>query len=124
MKTVLVHRASNPGGLVATVKHAHDFISRLLGLLGTKQLSEHDGLLITPCRTIHTLGMRLPLDIVFLDANGMVLKCVSHLAPCRIATARGATHTLELAAGRVAQLRLHPGERLRWDIETTAKREH
>lgn len=123
MRTVVVHRVNNTRGRVATVAHARHFFSRLRGLLGRKQLAEDSGLLITPCSQVHTLGMRLPLDIVFLDANGTVLQCVPGLAPCRVAAARGAKHTLELAPGRVQQLNLHPGDRLCWETVTKLKRE-
>ncbi len=121
MSTVVVHRVNKPRGRVATVNHARHFFSRLRGLLGTKHLAEDSGLLITPCSQVHTLGMRTPLDIVFMDADGTVLKCVPNVVPFRVATERGAKHTLELAAGRVAQLNLHPGDRLRWETVTKLK---
>ena len=75
MSTVVVHRVNTPRGLVATVHHARHFLSRLRGPLGSKQLAEDGGSLITPCSRVHTLGMCTPLDIVFLDANGAVMKC-------------------------------------------------
>lgn len=121
MSTVVVHRVNNTRGRVATVNHARHFFSRLRGLLGTKQLAEDSGLLITPCSQVHTLGMRTPLDIVFLDANGTVLKCVPNVVPFRVAAARGAKHTLELAAGRVQQLEITPGDQLRWETVTKLK---
>ena len=30
-------------------------------------------LLIAPCRSVHTVGMRVPIDIAFLDREGRVL---------------------------------------------------
>ena len=118
MSTVVVHRVNTPRGLVATVHHARHFLSRLRGPLGSKQLAEDGGSLITPCSRVHTLGMCTPLDIVFLDANGAVMKCVANVVPFRVATARGAKHTLELVAGRVGQLNLRQGDQLRWETGT------
>ena len=123
MSTVVVHRVNTPRGRVATVNHARHFFSRLRGLLGTKQLAEDSGFLITPCSQVHTLGMRTALDIVFLDADGRVLKCAPNVAPFRVAAARGAKHTLELSPGRIQQLNLHPGDRLRWETVTKLQRE-
>lgn len=33
-------------------------------------------LVIDPCRWVHTVGMRFPVDVAFLDADGVVLKTV------------------------------------------------
>lgn len=100
---------------VATVSHARHFFTRLRGLLGKKHLAANSGILLTPCSQVHTVGMRVPLDVVFLTADGVVLKCVPHLPPWRAAGARGAKHTLELAADSVRRLGLRTGDRLRWD---------
>ena len=46
--------------------------ARRRGLLGRDHL---DGaIVLRPCRWIHTIGMRFPLDVAFLDDDGMVVK--------------------------------------------------
>ena len=52
------------------VRTAETFLSRLVGLLGTAAIAEGEGLWIVPCRSVHTLGMRYPIDVAFLDARG------------------------------------------------------
>lgn len=94
--------------------HAKTFLARLRGLLGTKPLQDKEGLLITPCNQVHTIGMRYPLDVVYLDKNGVVVKCVENLRPFRLSAARGARHTLELAAHSITKLGIKPGEHLVW----------
>ena len=54
------------------VKLAVTHRSRLVGLL--KNPDELSPLLIAPCRDVHTFGMRVSLDIAFLDANGVVMR--------------------------------------------------
>ena len=53
-------------------------------------------LLIPRCRSIHTFGMRFPLDIAFLDAEGRVLEIRRGVPPGRIATRPDACAVLEL----------------------------
>ena len=55
------------------VRTAGTFLSRFVGLLGTAAIGEGEGLWIVPCRSVHTLGMRYPIDVAFLDARGIVV---------------------------------------------------
>jgi uncharacterized protein len=85
---------------------------RAVGLLATPALEDPSGLWIAPCNSVHTLGMRYPIDVVFVNADGSVAKVVERLAPWRAAGCRGARATLELRAGLAERLRLAPGMRL------------
>lgn len=99
----------------AATLHVHcarTFLRRALGLLATARLADDAGLLIRPCSSIHTFGMRYTIDAVFLDARGTVLAVHPLLAPWRIATCRHAHAVLELAAGTAARTGLQPGERI------------
>lgn len=81
------------------------------GLLGRPPLAPDQGLLIDPCPSVHTLGMRYAIDIVFLDAHYRVLRQVSNLVPLRWAGCTGARATLEMAPGTLS---LAVGERIEW----------
>jgi uncharacterized membrane protein (UPF0127 family) len=86
------------------VRTASTFLSRLAGLLGTVAIAEGEGLWIVPCRSVHTLGMRYPIDVAFLDARGVVVGTLEGLPPNRISRfARGARGALELPAGTLAE---------------------
>ena len=41
--------------------------SRLLGLALLRREHAGAGLLIPRCRSVHTFGMRFPIDVLFLD---------------------------------------------------------
>lgn len=82
-------------------------LARLRGLLGRP--ASTPPLLLAPARSVHTFGMRRPIDVVFLDADLRVVKVVAHLRPWRTAGARGAIAVLELPAGTATT---RPGERL------------
>ena len=57
---------------------------RLLGLMFSKNIGERDGLLITPCNSIHTFFMRYDLDIVFLSKTDEVVRIIREMKPWRM----------------------------------------
>jgi uncharacterized protein len=67
---------------------ADSHIARLRGLLGRARLRSGQGLWVVPCQGIHTLGLRFPIDVVYLDADFRVLNVIEHLSPFRIAPLR------------------------------------
>ena len=75
------------------------FWSRLRGLYGLTPLSDHEGMLISPCRAIHTLGMRCKIDVVFVDSHLRELKRLDSLCKNRFSACRAATAVIELPAG-------------------------
>ena len=85
------------------VRTAGTLLSRLVGLLGTAAIGEGGGLWIVPCRGVHTLGMRYPIDVAFLDARGVVVGVLERFPPNRVGRrVRGARGALELRAGTLA----------------------
>lgn len=100
--------------LFRDVRHATTWGQRLRGLLGQPPLGIEAGLLISPCTSVHTFGMRYSLDLVFIDKRGAVVKCVEALKPNRVAGAYRARHALELAPGSIAAKRIQIGDVLRW----------
>ena len=83
------------------------------GLLGRDGLAEGEGLLLEPCGSVHTLFMRFPIDVVFLDRELSVVAVRQEVRPWRTAGARGAKVALELATGEAARLGIRPGMQLR-----------
>jgi uncharacterized protein len=83
------------------------------GLLGRSGLERGEGLLLKPCGSVHTLFMRFPIDVVFLDRELSVLAVREAVPPWRTARARRAKVTLELAAGEATRLGIEPGVKLR-----------
>jgi len=71
---------------------------RLLGLAWLDRGEAGTGLLIPRCASVHTFGMRFPLDLYFLDERGDLLAMRRHLPPRRLAFVRGAHAVLEIPA--------------------------
>lgn len=73
---------------------------RMLGLLGTRRLPPGEGLLIAPCAAVHTIGMRYPLDLVFIGRGGAVVRVCRDVRPGRLGVGDvRARMTLEVSAG-------------------------
>ena len=83
---------------------AHRFFSRLIGLLGTEKPDYGKCLHIIPCTSVHTFGMKYPIDILFLDRHDCVVKCVSRQKPNRIVQSpRSTKSVLELPSGFIEE---------------------
>lgn len=104
------------------IRVAASFWARFRGLMLAPPLAPDAGLLLLKCDSVHCAFMRQSIDVVYLDADGVVLKCVPHLKPWRASLsgagrdAQGqrharARHTLELAAGTIARLGIAAGDR-------------
>ena len=87
---------------------------RLRGLLGKKDLPSGHGVLLRPAWSIHTAFMRFPIDVVFLDADQIVVKIVPDLKPFSTASCRGAREVVELRAGECERRGLALGDRVAW----------
>ncbi len=101
----------------ARIRLAATWWTRAVGLLATPSLDDPSGLWIEPCNSVHTMGMRYPIDLVFVRPDGTVAKVVSHVGPWRMAGCRGVRSTLELRAGLASELRLVPGSRVQLTAE-------
>jgi len=98
--------------LASRLHLAITFFRRLKGLLGTKCLPEGEALLIRPCSSIHTIGMRYPIDVLFMTTDDRVLKIAASVPPGRTAAARGSSYVLELPAGMAVKTETAAGDRL------------
>ena len=72
--------------------------ARLLGLTLLDRERAGVGLLIPRCRSVHTIGMRFPLDVVFLDDAGREIRRAQAVPSWRAAFEGGAAAVLELPA--------------------------
>jgi uncharacterized membrane protein (UPF0127 family) len=101
--------------LASELRVAQTHWSRLRGLLGT---SENDfrngrGLWIRPCRGVHTLAMRFPIDVIYLDREFTVVHLEPNLQPWRFSPVRlQAASVLELPRNTVAQTETAMGDRI------------
>lgn len=80
------------------VRCARSALARLRGLAGLPTLAPGVALLLPRTRSIHTFGMRFPLDLVWLGRDGSVLRVDRGVPPCRVRACRRAVAVVELAS--------------------------
>ena len=90
-----------PGGL--TLHEARSPRARLLGLVGLGALDPAHGLWLPRTRSVHTGGMRLALDLLWLDHDGTVVRRDDGVGPGRLRGCRGAVSVVEVPAGAGAR---------------------
>jgi uncharacterized membrane protein (UPF0127 family) len=77
---------------------ANTWRARRRGLARMTPLPPGHVLLIEPCRSVHTFGMRFALDLVWLDRDGRVARVDHAVAPNRLRTCLRARSVLESRA--------------------------
>ena len=83
--------------IAAQMKIADSFFDRLIGLMFRSKMQGFDGLLITPCNSIHTCFMKYKIDVVFLNKDYEVIKIKRQMKPWRLTPMYfRATQVLEL----------------------------
>lgn len=98
------------GEVLAALEVAEGFGARSRGLLGRDGL---DGaLLLKPARSVHTVGMRFPIDVAFCDGDLKVVATIT-MRPFRLSRPRlKARCILEAEAGAFERWSLRPGDQL------------
>ena len=90
--------------IVPRLEVAYTVWQRVIGLIGRASLADDEALWLHPCNSIHTLGVRFSIDVLFLDAQGRVLQMRYGLQPCRICWPIWKAKTVvELPAGTLAR---------------------
>ena len=75
METAFIHGTK--------AKVARTLRERMRGLIGSPRPADGEGLLIEKCNAIHTFFMDYPIDALFLDRRGNVVRKVSRIKPWR-----------------------------------------
>jgi uncharacterized membrane protein (UPF0127 family) len=99
--------------LASAIELARSPRARMKGLLGRDGLEEGGGLVLEPCTSIHMFFMRFPIDVLFVDARGEVLRAIEHLAPWRLTRVYPrARFAAELPAGTIARTGTREGDKV------------
>ncbi len=112
---LMICRNLTKGNVVASrLVVASTMKTRRRGLLGRHTFHPDEGILLTPCRSIHTFAMKFAIDVVFLDKQMRVVDVRRNVKPGRpMLLNRKAHSTLELPAGIAAARNIEVGDVLR-----------
>src|SRR5262245_9000191 len=101
------------GEVVATaVELADTRETRRKGLLGRDSLDVSTAMILLPCFSVHTAFMRFPIDVIFIDREGIVVRVVRNLEPWRAVGAWRAHAVIEMAGGCLKSRDVRSGDRL------------
>jgi uncharacterized protein len=101
--------------LAQNVRIANTHWARLRGLMGTTESAFQPGqaVWIVPCRGVHTIAMRFPLDLLYLDPYSTVIHLEENVKPWRLASIRlRAASVLEFPAGTIRSSGTRIGDKI------------
>jgi hypothetical protein len=88
---------------------------RARGFMGRPAPAAGEGLLLSPCRAVHMIGMKYALDVIFLDRQGRVAASYPGLEPGRRTSWHaGARYALEVPAGTIRATDTREGDLVAW----------
>ncbi len=101
--TVLAHSA----------QVADNIVTRFLGLQGRAKLDEGHGMVIRPCSGIHTMFMRFPIDVLYVNKEDRVVHVEAAIPPWRVGRVmRASRYVVELPAGTAARTGTRVGDQV------------
>ena len=108
--------------LATKVRKADNFFTRLVGLLKRTNLGPEEALWLMPSRGIHTIGMKFPIDVVFLNKSHNVVGLMSGLAPYRVSAVHfNGYSVLELPNGTIKKSRTEIGDQFEISLVETSQ---
>lgn len=100
--------------LLPSVRCTENSLERMRGLLLRSQDFAGNGLIISPCNSVHSFFMTYSIDLVYLNKDFEVIKIYTNFAPWQMSACYGARHVLELPSDKVSRLNIKIGSSLIW----------
>jgi uncharacterized protein len=82
------------------------------GLLLRPRPDPETAFLLRNCRAVHTVGLTYPIDVLFCDPGGRILRIEPALRPCRFARESRASQVWEMDAGGAQRWELRVGDEI------------
>ncbi len=116
MRRVRVANRTRDTTLAERAEVAEGFLDRGIGLIGRRDWSRSDGLVLLPCNSIHNFFMSLAIDVVYADRRDSILRLVPNLKPWRLGPlVLRAHYVVELPIGTLARTGSQQGDELALD---------
>lgn len=113
MKKIMVMNIDNGNILVEKGRLASNFFTRCKGLLGKREMFPGEGLVLYPCNMVHSIGMQMLIDVLFVSGDNQVIYMIEEMAPNRIsAMVNNARYVVELPAGQACRTNTAIGQKI------------
>jgi uncharacterized protein len=110
---MILKNATTGTVLAKHVKRARTPWRRIIGWLHRSSISIEEGLFFDHCCTIHTVGMRTAIDVLFLDELFCISDIMPNVEPGRLHVSKPDAHSiLEMGPGFIARHDVLVGDRL------------
>jgi len=114
LELLKVVNTSNKKIIGEKIELADTFYTRLKGLLGRTGLGKGQGMVLVPCNSIHCIGMKFAIDVIFMDQDNRVIWIRENMEPGTSESRRDAYSVLEVASGVVNEKGIQIGDVLKW----------
>jgi uncharacterized membrane protein (UPF0127 family) len=95
---------------------ANTFWLRLRGLLGVAALESGEGLILVGEKSIHTLFMKFPIDVVYVNKDYQVIRTDDNMTPYRLGPfIFQSAYVVEVPIGTIADTATEVGDQLRFE---------
>jgi uncharacterized membrane protein (UPF0127 family) len=102
--------------LVNRGRLANTFWLRLRGLLGAASLESGEGLILVGEKSIHTLFMKFPIDVVYVDRAYKVIRIDDNMTPYRLGPLIfQSAYVVEMPVGTIVNTATEVGDQLRFE---------
>jgi uncharacterized membrane protein (UPF0127 family) len=99
-----------------TVYLADTPFKRMKGLLGRSNLKALEAMVIKPCNSIHTFFMRFAIDVLFVNKEDKVVKCIANMPVFRLSPIYlSSRFVVELPAGTIQATNTIEGDQIAVD---------
>jgi len=85
----------------------------MIGLLGRKNISPQEALIISRCNSIHMFFMRFSIDAIFVDRNHCVVGLTPEIKPFHVSPIFfKSNYVIEVAAGIIVEKKISVGDQI------------
>jgi uncharacterized membrane protein (UPF0127 family) len=99
--------------LITRGRVANTFWLKLRGLLGATSLEKDEGIILVGEKSIHTLFMKFPIDVAYVDRNFKIIRVDTHMAPFRLGPfVPRSAYVLEMPVGTITNTATQVGDQL------------
>lgn len=104
--------------ILTDIKIADNFYSRLIGLLGKSSLDRGQGLIIKPCKSVHSFFMRFPIDVAFIDKHNKICFLMNSMQVNKISPfVITASYVIEAPSGTFKSTKVRIGDEVVLEYE-------
>jgi hypothetical protein len=106
--------------LITQGRLADTFWLRLRGLLGSAPLTKGEGLILVGEKSIHTLFMGFPIDVVYVDKHYQVIRADPNMVPFRLGSfVAKSAYVLEMPIGTIIGTNTQVGDQLKFESNSS-----